>query len=145
MLKNVGRFATPVVKVICETVEWIKLTGIHHKHGCKLLDRLHRCPFIDRILTEKQMWILCSKYEKQSGLKQSYLKHHEQIWPEVPSLHFIEFLWCSSRQVFRKEPNGNSYHKLAQYAIKMSRDLILQDHARKPTTNQTKSFFYIEF
>ncbi len=38
----------------------------------------------------------------------------QQVWLEDLSLHFLEFLWCSSKWTIRNEPHGNSLCFLSQ-------------------------------
>ncbi len=45
-----------------------------------------------------------------------------QEWPEALSLHFLQFLWCSSRYALKKEPNDYSWCLLSQMEDILSQD-----------------------
>ncbi len=42
------------------------------------------------------------------------LREKTGLVEEVPSLHFLEFLWGSSRYAYRKEPNDEVWRSLFQ-------------------------------
>ncbi len=69
--------------------------------------------YLCKVIFKVKLAIIKTRDQVEASWLRTVVKS-KQVWPEALSLHFLEFLRCSSPSVLRTEPNGYSWCLLPQ-------------------------------